>query len=336
MALRSLGVGCLFATNAQPHVLERVSGAGFDVQPLDLDGARRWDTGDVQRTVAVGNAHGCAAIIVDSNRDDEAYLAGLREAGFFVCAVDDTARHPFPCQMVVNGDIHAERLPYRSLSGDTVFLLGTRYSILRPEFWNPPIPRLRDPIEQILVTFGGADPLRLTPLVIRLLDRLPEAFRITAVAGPFFKDVDDVLLAADQVARPVDVVPSPGGLFDLILKADLAITGGGQTLYELASIGCPAVAVQIVPDQAEQVRAFAEAGLVQVAGNGGDAGLPSTLAAAVSSLLADRSRRMGMSKGARQAVDGRGAPRVAQAVGQAVGLLRGRAADRSATLSNPL
>jgi len=60
------------------------------------------------------------------------FLGALRAAAP-VIAVDDAADRPLPVDVVVNGSIAAESLPYRRASG-AEFLLGSRYALLDPVF----------------------------------------------------------------------------------------------------------------------------------------------------------------------------------------------------------
>ncbi len=70
----------------------------------------------------------------------------------------------------------ARQLRYHSSSGDTLFLMGPEYSILRPEFWKIGPRVVKDAVENILVTFGGADPCNLTPSVLGLLNQVSGNF----------------------------------------------------------------------------------------------------------------------------------------------------------------
>lgn len=279
-----------------------------------IESTSLWSERDLAETMAEARANRCTAVVVDSDAKHEWYLDWLRQAGWFVCAVDDGALQSFPCQLVVNGDAHATRLVYRSASGDTRFLLGPRYALLREEFWETPPRTWRDEVRRVLVTLGGADRFGLMPRLLRLLDDLTGAFEVTAVVGPFFANVEEVASAADHSRRRVDVVRTPASVRDLMLGADLAISAAGQTLYELACTGCPAVAVIMAENQVEQVRACAEADIVFPAGVVHDAAVLDTVASAVTHLLSNPGVRRAMSEAGRRMVDGRGALRVARAI----------------------
>jgi hypothetical protein len=84
------------------------------------------------------------------------------------------------------------------------------------------------------------------------------------------------------------------------------------------------VAVPVVPGQATTIRRFVRAGLVVTAGAAQAAGVGSdrwsrAAAAAALDLLANEARQRDLSRRGRQAIDGRGAERVADAITRLLG-----------------
>ena len=319
LALRHFDVGCFFLTNNEPIVTDRVKRLDFNGSSLQT--VESWTGDDIGRTLATADSQGCSAVVVDSDYEGADYLRQLRVAGFFVCAIEDIAPHSFPCQLVVNGDAHAHQLPYYSSSGDTLFLLGPEYSILRDEFWQIRPRVVNEGVENILVTLGGADPYNLAPRILSLLKSVPGAFSVTAIIGPFFNNVKEVERAAEVGRRSITLVQSPDAICNLMLEADLAISAGGQTLYELARAGCPTIAVRMAANQDGQLQVFEESGFVRVAGRGDDDSVVHVIGDAVHSLLLDLQARNSMSAAGQRLIDGQGALRVAKAIS---GQIRGK------------
>ena len=117
---------------------------------------------------------------------------------------------------------------------------------------------------------------------------------------------------AGAARKPVACVENPGSLFDLMSRADLAISGGGQALYELACVGCPAIAVEVAPDQGGQMQVLQEDGLIRAAGKAGDPGLLPKIQEDLQRLAGDPHLRSDMARKGQERVDGKGADRVAQ------------------------
>jgi UDP-2,4-diacetamido-2,4,6-trideoxy-beta-L-altropyranose hydrolase len=311
-ALRHFNTGCFFLTNEEQTLRDRVKRFGFDGRTLGA--IEPWGTDDLTQTMAVAAAHKCGAIVVDSDYEGVEYLSQLRNAGYYVVAIEDTAPHPFPCQLVVNGDAHARQLPYQAISEDTRFLLGPEYSILRREFWDVPPRVISENVDRILVTLGGADPYNIMPRVINELDTLPEAFSISVIVGPFFENFSQVQVAAQRAQRGITLVKSPDSVRDLMMEADLAVSAGGQTLYELARVGCATVAVRMASNQDGQLAAFEEFGFLRIVGYAEHGGIVEAIGSAVRTLLADSEARAAMSVAGKSLIDGQGALRVAQTI----------------------
>lgn len=309
-ALHQFGATCIFLTNRVPAVQNRVKAFGFEadgIEALEPGGAE-----NLKSTLRKVIQHRCDAVVVDSYDVDADYLGQVRATGLFVVAIDDLARHPFPCQLVVNGGVHASQLPYCSSSGDTRFLLGPRYALLLPEFCDTPHRAVQKTATNVLVTLGGADPHNLMPMLLNLLDDLPGKFTVTAIVGPFFNNCSKVQAMAKDCRRSVLLVRSPDSIRDLMLKADLAISAGGQTLYELAAAGTPTVAIQVADNQAPSVRALVAKGTVCMGGCVGEAQLLDRVMEGVERLLGDSEARVRMIAAGQQLLDGQGANRIAE------------------------
>jgi len=310
-ALKKLGVESVFLTNSGNSHGERIKRSGFPVHPLNE--TESWTSGDAKATLEAAEQQGCAAMVVDSHEAGTNYLTQLRNAGVFVVVRDDLALFSFSCQVVVNGNADAHELPYRSTTEDTVFLLGTEYIVLRDEFGEAP-SRPKSSVQNILVILGGTDEHNLMPGILDELDALPGDFSVTAVVGPFFHNATAIKSAVEKAHRPMKLVYGPDSVHGLMLDADLAISAAGQTLYELASVGCPTVAISVAPNQRGQLKALQDAGALVSAGDVESDDVITGVARELTGLLDDVKVRQDMAKVGRSLVDGSGACRVARAI----------------------
>lgn len=315
-ALRSSGVESIFFAQADSHSGERIKGSGFQKSTLPKVGS--WTIRDEKATLDAAQYHGCRAVVVDSHEVGADYLAHLRSAGLYVIARDDLSSFPFPCQMVINGNADAPQLAYRSSSGDSAFLLGPEYIVLGQEFQEIPPTVVRQNVKNILVILGGTDSYGLMPKILGSLDMLPDKFTLTAVIGPYFQNVASVESVAEDSERSINLVRSPGSVRHLMLEADLAVSAAGQALYELASMGCPTVAIQIASNQAGQMSTLKQAGVIKGAGDAQTSDVMCNMIEAVRSVMADAKTRADMSAIGQRLVDGQGALRVAQTIRAAI------------------
>ena len=286
---------------------------------------------DAARTCAA--APGASAIVVDHYGLGAAWWSAVAQH-HRLAVIDDCTRQGLdPLADVVinqNPGIGAEDYP-----GVRLVLAGPHHALLRSAF-----PEERDEerpaaarVERILVTLGGADPNDATSLVLEALRAVKGAFEIDLVVGPGFRHAEAVATRAGRDAR-IRIHRDVANLAPLMARADLAVTGGGTTLYELACVGLPAVAIEIADNQAVVCRRLDEAGAVFRLGRQGEL-TAADVAAGVRELIADGERRASMRREAMGLVDGRGAQRVAQALREAgaIALRPAKAADAAALLA---
>ncbi len=298
---------------APPTLLDRIEGEGVAIVVLDGPAGGDADAAALATTLAIDPG---ALAVVDGEPFGATYLAVLEGVEGRVLVIDDSAdRGAYPVGFVLNQNAHADRSSYPA-DAPGRFLLGTDYVLLRREFVAAPPPRVVPTLaRRLLVTFGGADPTGMTARTIDALRQLPGSIRreldVLVLVGPAHPDRARIELAvADtglgyraRVERAVTEMPS------LMDWADLAITSGGSTVWELARTGCPALIVETVPVEERLVGGLRRVGLFESLGAG--IGLDErALADAIAAKAEDMAWRTRMSERGRQLVDGQGARRV--------------------------
>jgi len=204
-------------------------------------------------------------LITDSYDIDQNYLIEMRKVVDKLVTIHDYAPFAFPSHVVINGNAYAEDLDYESYYGDTEFLLGTDYLLLREEFRNLPEIEVRDKVQNILVTVGGYDLRNLTPKIIKALNSIDfdsideryidkENLHIDVVIGPSFDNVDQIVLEVKKSNLNISLNFNVKKMSELMIKSDIAISSGGSTLYELATTKTQALVIL----QAENQKKVAE------------------------------------------------------------------------------
>ncbi|MEP7304833.1 MAG: hypothetical protein ABJA98_04875 [Acidobacteriota bacterium] len=242
------------------------------------------------------------AIVDDpSPRHADAWLLRAKRAGIATATIHDLGVGSTMADLVVDGHVSAQPL------GGTTGLYGPRFAVLDPRVMVARAKRRgrrRPATPRVLIALGGGGHVvsLVRPLVLDIARRCPGA-RISIAAG-FSRGARPSLGAARWIDRP------DGLIWDLA-RSDVAVVGGGVTLYEACAVGIPVVAVSVVPSQRGAIEAFAAQGAAIDAG-----ALPNQLVvdragAAVDRLLADRFARRRISAAGRRLIDGRGALRFA-------------------------
>lgn len=226
--------------------------------------------------------------------------------------IDDNHEAPVAdAALVVNQNLHATAAMYADVSPSTRLLLGPQYALIREELLQCRSSQpLRTDANRVVVALGGADPRGLTePIAHALADDPHIELRIAiGAANPRRPAIETCVTQLGERAA-LDT----GDLVDSFQWADLAVIAAGTTLWEVAYIGLPAVAVVVADNQAAAAKAAEAAGFVVSADANG-------VAATVHALLADTPRRRVMRAAGQPLFDGLGPALVADAIIRAAGI----------------
>lgn len=291
---------CAEVTPALAAVLEA---EGCQLQHLDAPPGSR---ADATLTVALARKLGTAWLVLDGYQFDSGFQHAVKEAGLRLLSFDDYGHVPDPCaDLVLNQNLGATAALYPRRSANTRLLLGTRYALLRKEFlawrgWQRHIP---DVARKVIVTLGGADLANVTALVVQALEGLDiEAKIIVGGSNPNFASL------AAAIKPPASVLRDVSNMAEMMAWADVAVSGGGSTSWELAFMGLPSLVVILAENQAQVAKELESSGASICIGEGfSNAKL---IHGALKSILADRESREQMSAHARSLVDGYGPERV--------------------------
>ncbi len=224
---------------------------------------------------------------------------------------DDDIRIEYPTGFVVNGVVFAERMPYPERS-DIRYLLGTWYTPLKKEFWDVPEKPIRPILETAMITFGGADICNLTPKVLELLQDAYPRLSKKVIVGSGFQNTVEIERLKDKRTELI-YCPDAAEMKKVMLESDIAISAGGQTLYELARVGVPTIVVAVADNQSVNIRGWQEAGFAEYAGDGANGKLPEKINQKIE-LLKDNNTRECKSKLGRKNIDGAGSTRIVKEV----------------------
>jgi len=205
-----------------------------------------------------------------------------------VVAIDDYNRVEYPAGIVLNPSLYGNRLHYSKREGVT-YLLGKDYILLRRAFWNIPKKHINRKIRNILITFGGTNRHRLINTVTHFLK---EEFNCNFYTIGPQKNIHDA-----------------HGTLNLMLKADICISGGGQTIHELARVGVPTIGICFAENQRYSLQEWRDRGFIEYIGWHKNKKLLSDLSKGIKKLKSHK-KRCQQHKIGKALVDGKGAMRL--------------------------
>lgn len=298
-ALRRAGADVTVCVDGDRDAAAAIAGSA----PIVID-----VSGDRGRVVQVAREAIADLAIVDAKDVPPDKLRALRAAAGRLGVIDDVGDRAAEADLIINGTVYAQELPYRRRAGTTL-LLGPQYALLREPFAFDPRRDYPLRVRRILITVGGADQIHLTPRLIAWTRAACPDTEIAAVVGPFFPGLDRVL-----EAEPDDLLVDPQDIHKQMLAADLAISGGGQTTYELAATATPTIGILMGEDQGRNLEALSKRGVLVYVGGAHDPDLGPRLQDVLRQLAPSPEEREYMGGSGRTLVDGKGADRVAAAI----------------------
>ncbi len=247
-------------------------------------------------------------ILVNKLNNDPDYIKWLKGFASLVVTIDDAGE----------GARHADfRINVLYPMPDAV--TDSQYIALRSEFQeaHEQARAIRLEVRELLVIQGGSDTYGFIPRIIRSLEGLKICLHCTVVVGPAFRHELELREALTASSLDITVVRSARNMAELMREADLAITAGGLTMFELSCVGTPSLVVCAEPFEVETARRFEKAGAVLNLGFGGSLDYR-RLPASVDDLAADAERRRAMSRCGKQLVDGKGCERIIRLIRERV------------------
>jgi UDP-2,4-diacetamido-2,4,6-trideoxy-beta-L-altropyranose hydrolase len=295
-AFEERDISPLFAVNGDDTVQEFLKGTKHCVFNWLLDENKLSDS-----------ARGSDIVIIDSYLADLALYRQVSRLLRTSVYIDDNRRLDYPAGIVVNGSIFAEEMPYPKRT-DIKYLLGVQYMPQRKPFWDVPDIRIRDRISSLMITLGGDDSAKIMPLILRVfICQYPDITK-KVVIGKGFHGINEVEELRDERTEMI-YYPDAEKMKEVMLSSDIAISAGGQTLYELARIGVPSIAIATADNQLYNVQGWLRAEFIEYAGSWEDRGLKESLKDCFERLT-DKETRMVRSLRGKHFIDGQGSRRI--------------------------
>jgi len=294
-----------------PSLEQRIRTEGMNVLTLtDPPGSQE----DAATTAEYAKINEASWVVVDGYQFGAEYQRLLKVHNCNVLFIDDYghAEHYY-ADIVLNQNIYAEMSFYKNHEPYTRFLLGTKYVLLRREFlkwsgWHRDIPEVA---QKILITLGGGDPDNITYKFVESLRTIDldglEVKVIIGVTNPHVNVIREMVKDHSHIT----LINNAENIPELMAWADLAISAGGSTCWELAFMGLSFILYPITKNQI----VFSES--IHVGGFGINLGFNNNLSndeigKKIEDLMKSSEKRTKMRDLGQKEIDGKGIIRVIQ------------------------
>ncbi|WP_323011594.1 UDP-2,4-diacetamido-2,4,6-trideoxy-beta-L-altropyranose hydrolase [Castellaniella sp.] len=268
--LRARGAIVYFICRAHVgHMIDSIVAAGYQVfaLPMQVGGSCNLDVDsflgesfheDALSTAGFLRDETACWVVVDHHSIDWRWESLLKQeiSGMKLMVIDGYANRSHVCDLLLDQTYSPEGLARWSklVPSECRILAGPEYALLRPEF--SVIQKITEDkkikkMERFFVSFGGIDKPNATLAVVDMLSKL---FGSTVVI--------DVLLGKENphIAKikhrytdsaSVKLHVQPDNVAVLMEQADLAITAGGTTVWELCALRVPMLIISIADNQVD-------------------------------------------------------------------------------------
>ena len=281
--------------------------------PLEwLGEARPAPDADARRFLEIAAQYGADVALLDSYHHSLAFESQVH-ARLPLVAMDDLASRAHACDLLVDTSLSAaDSARYRGLVPESArLLLGTAYVVLRRLFRMQAFrERGTEPVQRLLLSFGGADPQDHSTLALDSLEApgLPPLAVDLVLSGtnPRLPGLRQRAAGMPFVQLHVDTAAMAG----LMARAGLALGSGGTTSWERCRAGLPALITIVADNQLGVARTLEQAGIVRLVAADGPENLRRAMTAALLRALADADWRASASRAGMALIDGRGGDRL--------------------------
>lgn len=294
---------CVFYMRDITAGVEAIRMAGYTVVSLG-------EEEDPLETARLLHSQHPELLVIDLWDVGQRYVDMLRDAcGALTVCLSDLHNTDLVCDLLVNGFVGLGSGHVENRIDGTRALLGAAYKILRPQFAGLRAHEIRPRIERVLITTGGYDKTGISLKALRALQCHRRRLDIRVLVGSAYQQREELRLLIRNHRHPVQQFEQVEHVADQLRWADLVISAAGDTVYEIAACGTPAIVLCHVAHQLETAGAFARQGAVFNLGLSEDVDERS-ISDAIEALDQDMARRRQLSENAQRLIDGQGTDRV--------------------------
>lgn len=289
---------------------------------LETDGARvkmvdaqPGSEEDALHTVELRTRLNAGWLVLDGYHFSTRYRKAVESETSHLLLLDDGAEPSLcNCDVVLNPDPDASEKIYRGCDPRIRFLLGPEYALLRREF-----PRCRkvdstppEKAQRILITMGGGDSNNVTLQVLEALQEIKNMqLRLAVVIGASNTHRASLQAAVKAGPHKAELLENMNNIPELMSWADLCVTAGGGTCYELAFMRCPMFLITIAQNHERAVDFYRQTECAVTAGWFNKLN-KYALAGLLEDVICDRALRQKLVENAAGMIDGNGAERVVE------------------------
>lgn len=292
---------------ADGQALELIRKRGHDAVILDT----KWNEMESELKILYKliQERNIKSLLIDSYMVTSRYLFKLSQ-WVNTAYMDDKNEFQYPVHTLICYANYWQKFNYSQNYKGTRLLLGLQYVPLRKEFKGLKRKVIKKQLENILLMSGGSDNHHILAGFLKKID-VKKYKNIDVICGRYCMDYEQLCSRYHQ-DKNIHFHKAVENMEDYMLYADLAVSAGGTTLYELCACGTPAITYSVADNQLDNVLQFEKDGLMDYLGDVRSMDIFEKAAVLLEQCDKQQGIRQSRSRRMQEIVDGNGAERIAE------------------------
>ena len=250
-------------------------------------------------------------MLIDSYEVTEKYLREVHNL-VRVMYIDDLNINPYEVDALVCYANYWKKFHYDQSDNKIKKYLGVKYAPLRSVFWNCESHKIKNRVECLLLLTGGTDPYNIIRRVLDGIER-DNFLKIEVICGVYNQNYDS-LKEQYRTEKKIIFHKAVDNIEKYMQEADIAISAGGTTLYELCALGVPTISYAFVDNQLDNVKQFQADDIIDYAGDVREENIVDKINMYLKEYMNDMELRKKKSLQMQRFIDGKGAERITEAL----------------------
>ena len=198
-----------------------------------------------------------STVLLDVRQYGQSLSKKLKTETNKIILIDDLWSDKIYSDVFINSTNVKSHDDYEIINDNSIILLGTKYWIIdknykiykKTSYKIPDKTRLK-----LVISLGGSDPENITSHLLKQLVNRND-MEIKIIIGPMnnnFSKLKNLTKNLDSIT----LVKSPKNIFEIFSQADLVISNGGNTLFELITLRIPTIAIPAFTHEEKYVKNF--------------------------------------------------------------------------------
>lgn len=172
---------------------------------------------------------------------------------------DESEKTTIEADIVLNGN--PRQLDYDHTDSPGIYLMGPKYFIMDSSYKQIKVEPPKEKIKTLLLSVGGADQHGLLFSILNALEKLNTGINIKVISSEASGYIDKLKPYLNDLSISTELYIDVESLAPFWSACDLAITAGGNTLFERIATRLPGATVCQLERQMEIANAFEDLGV---------------------------------------------------------------------------